>query len=237
MSDRGAAWALVGSGVATVALEHAPYAHVVARPLVWISTLAHEGGHGLTAVLVGAQWRGFQIFANGSGVASWQGSPGAVGRALIAAGGLVGPAIAAAALFLLARSARGARIGLGLLAAALALSLVTVVNSVFTFAVVAVLAALLAGSAWALPDEANRFVAAFFGVQLALSVFSRSDYLWATVAKTGAGAMMSDTAQMAAALWLPAWFWGALCGAFSIAVLGFGVWGAVAGSGGTPTDR
>ena len=47
MSDRGAAWALVGSGVATVLLEHAPYAHVVARPLVWISTLAHEGGHGL----------------------------------------------------------------------------------------------------------------------------------------------------------------------------------------------
>jgi hypothetical protein len=86
-----------------------------------------------------------------------------------------------------------------------------------------------------LPDEANRFVAAFFGVQLALSVFSRSDYLWATVARTGAGEMMSDTAQMAAALWLPAWFWGALCGAFSLVVLGVGVWGALAG--GEPAPR
>ena len=64
-----------------------------------------------------------------------------------------------------------------------------------------------------------RFTLVFLAVQLALSVFSRSDYLFTSVARTGAGPMPSDVAQMASALFLPFWFWGAACGALSLAVL------------------
>ena len=63
----------------------------------------------------------------------------------------------------------------------------------------------------------------FLAAQLSLSVFSRSDYLFTDVAQTSAGTMPSDVAQMADALWLPYWFFGALCGVFSIGVLVFGI--------------
>jgi len=63
----------------------------------------------------------------------------------------------------------------------------------------------------------------FLSTQLALSVFSRADYLFTAVATTGAGTMPSDTAQIAAALGGPHWAWGLACGAFSIVVLAGGV--------------
>jgi membrane-associated phospholipid phosphatase len=63
----------------------------------------------------------------------------------------------------------------------------------------------------------------FLAVQLALSVFSRGDYLFTDVARTGEGTFPSDVANMSSALFLPYWFWGALCGAFSVAVLALGL--------------
>ena len=65
----------------------------------------------------------------------------------------------------------------------------------------------------------------FVGVQLALSVFSRSDYLFTNTAQTAMGTQYSDVAQMADALFLPYWFWGIVCGAFSVLVLVWGVRG------------
>jgi membrane-associated phospholipid phosphatase len=64
----------------------------------------------------------------------------------------------------------------------------------------------------------------FLAVQLSLSVFSRGDYLFSEVARTGSGDFPSDVANMADALFLPYWFWGATCGAFSVAVLVVGLW-------------
>jgi hypothetical protein len=40
---------------------------------------------------------------------------------------------------------------------------------------------------------------------------------------TGAGPMPSDVAVMAAALFLPYWFWGAACGVLSVVFLLLGV--------------
>ena len=60
---------------------------------------------------------------------------------------------------------------------------------------------------------------ALMAVQLSLSVFSRADYLFTESAGTGP----SDVAQMADALLLPYWFWGFVCGAFSVFVLVVGI--------------
>ena len=62
-------------------------------------------------------------------------------------------------------------------------------------------------------------VLAFMAVQLSLSVFSRGDYLFTETAGTGP----SDVAQMAAALFLPYWFWGVVCGTISVLVLLSGI--------------
>lgn len=65
---------------------------------------------------------------------------------------------------------------------------------------------------------------AFLALELSLAAFARSDYLFTSEARTAHGGMPSDTAQIAAALWLPYWFWGALIAALSLGVLGACLW-------------
>jgi hypothetical protein len=219
--------ALIASALLTVAVEYIPYANVPGRPLVWLSTLTHELGHGFAALLVGANFNSLQLHADGSGVAGWSGAPGAFGRAFIAAGGLVGPAVAAAGCFLVTRSAKLSRAALFVAAVVLALCCVLVARNLFGFFFMATLAVALGAAGRWLHEEAARLLVAFLGVQLSLSVFSRSDYLFASVARTANGVMPSDTAHMAQALWLPAWFWGVVCGAISLLVLAGGLWVAL----------
>lgn len=69
-----------------------------------------------------------------------------------------------------------------------------------------------------------QFAAVFIAIQLSLSVFSRSDYLFTATAHTAQGPAPSDVAQLAQALFLPYWFWGGLMALLSIAVLGVGCW-------------
>lgn len=224
--NRGMQQALVISVVVTALLYVVPYGHVVGRPLVWLSTLAHELGHGLTALLLGGRFERLELYADASGVA-WTAVRSTLAEGLVAAGGLMGPAIAAAGCFVAARSARGARIALGLAAVGLVAVDVLFVRNVFGFAFVGLTAVLLGGVAWRFHAQVARFVATFLGVQLSLAVFSRWDYLFAPVAHTGGGTLPSDVAKMADALWLPYWFWGAVCGLVSLGVLAFGLWVSV----------
>lgn len=211
----------------TVILYAVPRGQSLAYPLMLLSTLAHEMGHGVAAILVGGRFHRFEMWPDGSGVAFWSArgtGPGTaeIGRlelAFVAAGGLVGPAIVAALLLVAARRPRGARQGLLVLAGALGLALLLVVRGFFGMFFVAVLAVGLFAVARASGDELARLVLVFLAVQLALSVFSRGDYLFTPTAQTGAGPMPSDVGQMAAALFLPYWFWGALCGLVSVVVV------------------
>jgi hypothetical protein len=155
-------------------------------------------------------------------VASHRGSGGGSVRALTAAGGLVGPAVVAAMAFMAGRSARGARVFLLTIGLALAITLALVVRNgfgvVFTGAVVvAALGLGVRGSA-----GTAQLGCVFLATQLALSVFSRADYLFTDVAVTGGGTMPSDTAVIAASVGGAYWMWGLACGAFSLAVLGAG---------------
>ena len=67
----------------------------------------------------------------------------------------------------------------------------------------------------------------FFATQLAMSVYSRGDYLFvkeAHGAMTGSAPMPSDVQNMANNLFGPYWLWGAICAAFSAMVLLAAVW-------------
>jgi hypothetical protein len=214
---------LLVSVTVTMALYFLPYGLYLAWPLLLLSTLAHEVGHGLTAVLLGGDFESFRLWSDGSGVATYAAEPSRLMVALVAAGGLIGPAIAAASIFLLARNHKRAR---GLCfgsAAVLMILLVWVVRNLFgAFFVIMVAAVLVAIGLWA-STEMCQLTLVFLAVQLALSVFSRGDYLFTPVAVTAGGAMPSDVAQMADALLLPYWFWGFGCGALSIVALLIGL--------------
>ena len=207
------------SVVATLLLYLLPFGYVLAYPLMLLSTLVHEMGHGITALLVGGSFHQFQMYQDGSGVAMWSAEPSRLRSAVVAAGGLVGPAAAAAVGFAAGRTARGARRMLLVIVAILALAFVLVVRNAFGWLFVGIFGLCLAWVARRASAETAQLVLVFLSVQLTLSVFSRSDYLFTPVARTAQGTMPSDVGQIAEALFLPYWFWGAVCAAFSVWVL------------------
>lgn len=211
---------LVGSIVVTVLLYHViPYGRTIGYPLMLLSTLVHELGHGIAAMLVGGSFDRFEMYADGSGVAYSRGAFGRFSRAFISAGGLVGPALIGGVGFVVGRSTRGARVGLAVFGVVLLVALILVVRSVFGVAFVAATVVLCLGIALRAPAWVSQVAVVFIAVQLALSVFSRGDYLFTQWAETGSGRMPSDVQQMSEALFLPYWFWGAACGLISVVVL------------------
>ncbi len=217
-------WFLLGSIVVTLALFYLPYGRKIGFPLVFISTVAHEFGHALAALLVGGRVESVEIYFSTGGVAHTMTS-GRIASGLVSAGGLVGPAIAAAMCFVFARSARLARITLVLLGALLTLSVLFWVRNAFGLVYVPLLAAALLAIGWKARPDIAQMVLVFLAVQLSLSVYSRGDYLFTPVADMGGGEQHpSDVANMASALLLPYWFWGGICAAFSAVVLIVGLW-------------
>ena len=214
--------ALLGSVIVTVLLYVVPYGQLLARPLVLLSTLAHEMGHGLAAAMVGGRFESFVMFADASGLATWSGDVNRLERALISAGGLVGPAVVAGLCFGVGRSSRASRFALVLLGIGLIAAEVLVVRNLFGLVFVGLVAAGCLGLGLR-GREAARWGVLFAGVQLALSVFSRADYLFTATAQTGAGDHPSDVAHIAEALLLPYWFWGGAVGLLSVAVLVLGL--------------
>ena len=210
---------LLWSVVLTLLLPRVPVLGVVAVPLMWLSTVAHELGHGLTALALGGTLDRFVIRPDGSGVAFTGAPVGDVFGALVAAGGLVGPAIVAALWFILARRPLAARLCLALFGAGMVAAAVLVADPGFTrvyLGAVGGLALVVAGlarAAWA------QGVLVFLAVQMALSVFTRGDYLFTDVARSSAGDMPSDVAAMAVHLGGPFWVWGLVCGLVSLVVL------------------
>lgn len=219
-------WFLVGSVLVTLLFYYVPYGMVVGLPLLWLSTLVHELGHGFTASLLGGHFDSFVMHADGSGATAWSAGPffGPVRQALVAAGGLVGPAIVAAVGFAIARKPKASQVTLLIGTFALVLIAIFVVRNGLGWAFVGCVALILGVLATRKDPAIAQLGLVFFSVQLAMAVFSRGDYLFTEYAQTADGRMPSDVAQMADALLLPYWFWGGVCGLFSVAVLGVGLW-------------
>lgn len=205
--------------VMTAILYLIPGLRFLAWPLRLLSTVAHELGHGFAAILVGGRFEALLMWSDGSGVATWTAHTGRLAFATIAAGGLIGPALAAGLCLVTGRTAKGARITLVVLGGALLIADLLLVRTVFGAAFVAILGLVLLASGLSRTPWLAQSVLLFVAVQLALSVFSRADYLFTPLATTGRGTMPSDVARIAEALILPYWFWGGCCGLLSVAIL------------------
>ncbi len=216
--------ALIWSIVLTLVLYVVPFGQLIGYPLVLLSTLVHEVGHGLTAIVVGGRFERFVMFADASGMAySSRIEPGWP-QALVAAGGLVGPSLMAAVAFIAARRTSWSRAFLVAMSVAGVALLVMVVRNPFGIVFAGVLVALFGWLGLRTSAATVQIATVFMAVQLSLSVFSRGDYLFMKEAHTGAGLAPSDVSHMATALGGPYWAWGLACGAFSIVVLAAGVW-------------
>lgn len=220
VTDRmGLTW-LVGAAVATVFIWQVPFGNLILYPFTILATWFHEMGHGLTALLLGGEFDRLLIFANGSGLAFHRGGfLGPIGHAIVAAGGPMGPAIAGAALILLSRRFQTAHYGLIALGAALLLSTLLWVRSLFGLVAIPVLGLVILAIALRSPRWVQGFAIQLLGVQACISTFEQIDYLFTYQANVGGQVSLSDSAQIAQVLLLPHWFWGGLMAIGSLLLL------------------
>lgn len=201
-----------------------PYGQQVLYPISLLATFAHELGHGLTALLLGAEFRQLVLNSDGSGVAVWQGNSGRVASGLIAAGGLLAPSFAGATVLLLSRSVRYGRLVLMVLAMFLVISVILWTRNLFGVAFLLTLAALFLLSARALANAGATFMLQIIALTLCLSWLKDLDYMFSAVAVVDGAGHPSDTAAIADALWLPYWFWGSVIATVSMGVTLAGIW-------------
>ncbi len=227
LKERSARGLLLLAAVATLIAWQLPYGRQILYPFTLLATYAHEMGHGLTAILVGGSFRALEMNWDGSGLAHWQGNVGRIGRALVAAGGLVGPSIAGAALLSSSRRPQRAPVLLVGLAVAMGISAViwarSLVAGVFIIgtAAVFVLVARFGSQTFA------SFFVQLVGVQLCVSVFRDIRYMFSNKVVIDGVERLSDSAAIAEALWLPYWVWGAIVAAVAFAVLCLGLFMAL----------
>ncbi|MBK7003871.1 MAG: M50 family metallopeptidase [Burkholderiales bacterium] len=214
---------LILSGTLVAAIWQLPYGRHILYPFTLLATYAHEMGHGLSALLVGAEFDHLLLHADGSGMAVWHGNPGPAAKALVAAGGLLGPTLAGICILLLSRSPRWARWIMAGLAVLMAASVVLWSRNVFGATFLLASAATLALCARLLPSVAAAFVLHLMAVLLCLSWFTDLDYMFSAYALVNGVRVPSDSAAMAQALWLPYWFWGGAVAVFSLAMVVLGI--------------
>jgi hypothetical protein len=201
-----------------------PAGQLALYPFTLLATYAHEMGHGLTAWLLGANFDSLKLYADGSGLAAWSGPLGRIGRALVAAGGLVGPSVAGSAILVMSRRPRWARGILWAMGAFMGLSAITVTRNGFGFVFVVVAGALLVLAGLRAPSKVAAGLVQVLGVELCVSVFRDLSYMFSAGAQVDGTLRPSDSAAIADALFLPYWFWGALVAATAFLVLGVGLW-------------
>ncbi len=210
------------SALLTLVLWQFPSGRLALYPFTLLATYAHEMGHGLTALLLGGRFHSLVLFPDGSGVARHAIAPGPA-SALVAAGGLVGPSVAGAALLVLGRKSGLARVVLFIVGVLMGLSVLLYVRGPFGQSFVGLASlALIVFSRFAPPAVALLGLQ-FLSVQLCLAVFKDLNYMFSPGGYVGGQLMRSDSAAIAEVLILPYWFWGAVTAAFSFTVLALGL--------------
>lgn len=207
---------LLIAAVITVVLFNVPYGNYVSYPFLILGTWFHEMGHGLMALLWGGSFFKLEMFTNGSGVATTS-SSNMIAQAWVSAAGLMSPPIVGAVLIMAGRTQKGAKIAMGVLGAALLLSVVIFVRSIFGVVAVGLWGAVIMACAFKLPHSYKPFVVQFLGIQAWASAFVSLDYMFSDNA--GSLNMPSDTQAIANLLILPYWFWGGAIALFAVFML------------------
>lgn len=209
---------------AIVLFWQVPYGRQILYPLTLLATFAHEMGHGLTALLLGNSFMQMVMHTDGSGMATWSGSPGRINAALVAAGGLVGPSVAGSALLVMSRTVRGSKIVLAALAVMMVIFALVWVRNTFGLVFVLSWAATFAAVSRLRSEALSAFVVHIVALTLCLAIFSDINYMFSDHAIVAGQMHPSDSAQMAKALLLPYWFWGGVVAVFSLTVMAAGIW-------------
>ncbi len=219
---RNIAW-LLTVALLTVFIWQIPFGDYLLYPFSILATWFHEMGHGLTALVLGQEFRQLLIFPNGSGVA-YHTAGGALSGALVAAGGLLGPPIAGSIFILNSTSAKRSQVLLSILGLVLLVSTVIWVRTAFGWVILPLMGLSLLAIAGKGPMWLQQVVIQFLGVQACISTYRQLDYLFMESANVGGKQMLSDTGHIAEALLLPYWIWGSAIACTSFFLLALSLW-------------
>jgi hypothetical protein len=210
-AQMGVIW-LIAAAVATVVLWQMPWGNYILYPFTILATWFHEMGHGLSAIALGGNFKKLLIFSNGSGLAYHDGPLflGPVGRALVATGGPLGPAIAGAGLILSSRRFQTAHYSLMFLSSLLLISALLWVRSLFGLLAIPLWGLLILTIALKTKRSVQGATIQFLGVQAIVSTYHQLDYLFTRETVINGQHRLSDTSQIAQQLLLPYWFWASL---------------------------
>ena len=212
MTTRTRAIGLALAAATTVVLWQFAAGRYVLYPFTILATWFHEMGHGLCAMLLGGSFVSLSLFPDGSGYAIHSGTRflGQPGLAVIAAAGPLGPALAGALLIVLSLRPRWSKLGLTVVALAMLLSALIWIRTVFGVSLMVLWALVLLLIRFKKSERWHSLTLQVIGVQACISVFLNIDYLFTEKVRVSGRLVYSDTGQIAAALFLPYWFWAIL---------------------------
>lgn len=213
---------LVLAVAVVIFLPSLPFGTYLIYPFAILTTWFHEMGHGLMAIAMGQEFDRLMIFADGSGVAESRLNMDVsrFTRAIIAAGGPLGPVLAGAGLIIASAHQRLWRPVLWGTAGAIFASVIIYVRSPVGYAVLPLVAVGISLIAWKASDGIARFTLQFLGILGAMSMLRDFNYLFTEEAVIGGERILSDTGAIEAALVLPHWVWAALILTISVVSVG-----------------
>ncbi|MCL4246704.1 MAG: M50 family metallopeptidase [Anaerolineae bacterium] len=217
--------ASLGAFALALIIWNIPQLNFLLYPIRLFVTFVHESGHGLAAIASGGALNGFQVFANGTGVASTSGG----NLVLILPAGYIGAAIFGALLFYLANSLpypRTISVMLGVILAVI--TLLYTLGAPVALVVGGVSSALLILLGWRGGRGLNLIVLNFLGLMTALHAVLDLIYL-VGASDSRLGEVRNDAAAFSAALapLIPAAVWAALWALLAIAALALAVYYSV----------
>lgn len=191
-----------------------PYFVQIQYPFRLLGTWFHEMGHGLTALFIGGNFKYLEIYENGGGVAYFTLTNKFIsiptGKALAAAGGLLGPAIAGATLIISAKSTKYAAILLRILTGVIIISLLLWIRSFWGIIVLGAFAVFFVGVTFLKNKKIEVITVLFLGLQSILSSYLQIDYLFTKQFERNGTIHISDTQAIAENTFGTYWMWGAL---------------------------
>ncbi|MEM7729391.1 MAG: M50 family metallopeptidase [Pseudomonadota bacterium] len=193
----------------------------VRLPVLFLSTWAHELGHGLGAIATGGRFLELTVYPSLSGVALTE-TYSAGSRAMVVVAGLLGPSVLGVVMILLTRGFGLYRTAMLALAAVLALSLIWAADA-FTAGAVGLAAAVTGLLGWKLPARPLLYMAYTVAIALCLSALTGFGYFFIGNAQVAGAEYRSDTGLLADLWGGPHWLWGGLLAALSVAILIAGV--------------
>lgn len=209
-------WAAVA---VSLVLPRLPHGRTLLYPFALLGTWAHELGHGLTALAAGGRFKRLEIHRNLDGLAFSSGV-GRFGRAVVAAGGLLAPAVVGGLIIVLGARESTAPFVLAGLAIAVLASVVLFVRNTFGWVSLGLTGLLLVPVALTAPELVRIFIAQLVGIQFCVASWGSLEYMFTRNFVRNDGTLTdSDTQTIAKVLLLPYWFWGGLIAGVSLLIL------------------